>query len=110
MSGLGNAVKTVIQPLTELETFYNPVKSKLINPIEGLKGIQDVATDLFPVPELPPVNAPASFKDNNTALQNASKLEAERLRKRKGMKATILTQDSSLMTPAVQTQKAELLG
>jgi hypothetical protein len=52
----------------------------------------------------------AERKAADLATENAAKAEAEKLRKRKGMKSTILTgMDQTLMQPA-QTQKAELLG
>lgn len=45
--------------------------------------------------------------DNSAALKAAAKLEAEQLRKRKGMKATWLTGNEQGQE---QTQKSELLG
>lgn len=64
---------------------------------------------LFSSPSMPapPPPAPPPVVDNS-ALQNAAKLEAENLRKRKGFKSTWLT--SGLGDINEQTQKATLLG
>lgn len=53
-----------------------------------------------------PVVAPIT--DNSEELAAAAKLEAENLRKRKGMKSTWLTAGDDLGTAT--TQKAQLLG
>jgi hypothetical protein len=64
----------------------------------------------FKPPVMPAVEPlPNATADNSAALREAARLEADRLRKRRGMKSTIMTAGDSLMTP-VQTQKAELLG
>ena len=73
--------------------------------IDPLKAMRNMIPDMPAVAPLPSINS----AENTEALKNAAKLEAERLRKRKGMKSTILTQDSSLMS-GVQTGKAEVLG
>lgn len=57
------------------------------------------------MPESPPVLPPVK---NDEALKDAARLEAERLRKRKGFKSTWLT--AGLGDLVEQTQKAELLG
>jgi hypothetical protein len=55
----------------------------------------------------PEVVKPAPV-DNSEALEAAARLEAERLRKRKGMKSTMLVDDD--MSGAQQSAKATLLG
>jgi len=73
-------------------------------------GEKGLLTGMMPgTAEMPAVEPLPAQTTNDDALKNAAKLEAENLRKRKGMKSTILTEDSSLMAPA-QTQKAQLLG
>ena len=61
------------------------------------------------MPNMPKYDAgdPAPV-DNSEALKNAARLEAERMRKRKGMKSTILTQ--GMGSSMEQLQKAELMG
>lgn len=78
-------------------------------PGEGDTSIFDKVGGMFAAPEMPKVPPLPAIGSDNSALQNAAKLEAERLRRRKGMKSTILTSDASLMAPG-QTQKTELLG
>lgn len=76
----------------------------------GSRAVLEDIPKLFEAPQMPPVEPLPNYRaDNSAALKNAAKLEAERLRKRKGMKSTILTQDSTLMS-GVQTGKAEALG
>jgi hypothetical protein len=60
-----------------------------------------------PSTQAPP--PPVPTVDNSEALANAAKLEAERLRKRKGMKSTWLT-GAEGADMGEQTQKATLLG
>ena len=87
-------------------------KTKDGEPGNYFKGIGSVFTgSAFKSPEMPAVEPLPSITSqaSDDALKNAAKLEAESLRKRKGMKSTILTADSSLMAPE-QTQKAQLLG
>jgi hypothetical protein len=61
------------------------------------------------VPEVAPVTSTASTVTDDSAAKAAAEAEAERLRKKKGYKSTILTEDNAMMTQA-PTQKAELLG
>ena len=82
----------------------------------GSRAVMEDIPKLFEKPEMPgvePLPSVSSMKDNSAELQAAAKIEAERLRKRKGMKSTILTgasaSDQALMGTE-QTQKAELLG
>lgn len=55
----------------------------------------------------PKVSKPAPI-DNSAELEAAARLEAERLRKKKGMKSTWLTQGEEL--GVANTGKAELMG
>ena len=82
----------------------------------GMAAVTEDIPKLFEKPEMPavePLPSGAGMRDNSAELQAAAKIEAERLRKRKGMKSTILTgasaSDQALMGTE-QTQKAELLG
>lgn len=66
-------------------------------------------SSFFSSPSTPAPPPPVPTVDNSEALANAAKLEAERLRKRKGMKSTWLTgAEGTGMTES--TQKATLLG
>jgi hypothetical protein len=89
---------------------YGPISIR--NSVDPLSGWNDLMGAFMPkAPEVPAVApAPAAPTYNDDSLKAAAKLEAERLRKRKGMKSTILTGDSTLMQPQAQTQKSELLG
>jgi hypothetical protein len=91
--------------------FLNPKELLITGGVPlGYRFFKEDVGGMFKAPEMPAVEpAPAPLMDNSEALKNAAKLEAERLRKRKGMKSTIMTEDSKLMAP-VQTQKAEMLG
>ena len=80
----------------------------------GMAAVTEDIPKLFEKPEMPSVEPlPENKVDNSATLAAAAKIEAERLRKRKGMKSTILTgasaSDQALMGTE-QTQKAELLG
>ena len=68
------------------------------------KGVGDFFSgpDLPEAPPLPPI-------DNTEQLKNAARLEAERLRKRKGMKSAWLTQ-SIVGLGGEQVRGTELLG
>ena len=77
----------------------------------GSRAVQKDIPALFSTPEMPAVEPLPVTKtvQDDASLKAAARVEAERLRKRKGLKSTILTSaDQSLMGPA-QTQKAELL-
>ena len=56
----------------------------------------------------PKISKPAPI-DNSAELEAAARLEAERMRKKKGYKSTWLTSNTDPET-GVQTGKAELLG
>jgi hypothetical protein len=77
----------------------------------GMRAVTEDIPKMFEKPEMPGVEPLPEFKaDNSAALKEAARLESERIRKRKGMKSTVLTgMDQAMMQPA-QTQKAELLG
>ncbi len=62
---------------------------------------------LFSSPDAPPLPPPPEPIFDDTALKEAARVEAERLRKRKGFKSTILTQGLSFNE---QTSGAKLLG
>lgn len=67
-------------------------------------------TGIFGTDEVTAVPSSDSPAGDTSALKAAARAEAERLRKRQGLKSTILTgSDQSLMTPA-QTEKAQALG
>ncbi len=98
----GNVAKGFSQSLfTNPLNWFNP--SYQMDALNTAIGASDVEA-----PAVAPF-APIKTVESDDALKNAAKLEAERLRRRKGMKSTILTQDSTLMS-GVQTGKAEALG
>ena len=100
--------KTLFDPIVESFTFKKaPWDDPLINPLKGVEAIQE---GFLTSPEMPAVSPAAESVEDTSALKAAARAEAERLRKRQGLKSTILTgSDQSLMTPA-QTEKAQALG
>lgn len=63
---------------------------------------------LFSSPDAPAVPAAPPPPVDNAALKNAARLEAERLKKRKGLRSTWLTAGMGDLNE--QIQKAQLLG
>jgi hypothetical protein len=89
-------------------TFTQPKKwfdtDTLFTPYDELNESLDPLEPLKPIVEPPKIT-----EKIDVAAKVAAEAEAAKLRKRKGLKSTILTGPEGLMTPA-QTQKAELLG
>ena len=76
----------------------------------GMRVVTEDIPNFFKQPGMPAVSPAAESVEDTSALKAAARAEAARLRKRQGLKSTILTgSDQSLMTPA-QTEKAQALG